>query len=182
MVYWVRPARVAALRRELAHGRECKISARTHSRPATHVSACGESTRSAGDVEDARRLLAGISRWRAAEEPPHDGQQDPLSMQLADELHQHGYAVDLGVGQSHFRVDLGVRKDGEAGYRLGILVDTLASYEQSDALERDMLRPRLLRDFGWRVTAVLAKDWYESRQRELARLLELLEGREVRLS
>jgi hypothetical protein len=40
-----------------------------------------------------------------------------------------------------------------------------------------MLRPRLLRAFGWRVTTVLAKDWYESPQRELQRLLGLLEGR-----
>jgi hypothetical protein len=67
-----------------------------------------------------------------------------------------------------------VRRPGESRYALGILVDTLASYEQSEALEREVMRPRLLRDFGWRVTTVLAKDWYEDSQAELARISELL--------
>jgi hypothetical protein len=124
---------------------------------------------SEGNVADAGRLLASISRWRNAEDRRHEAATDPLSVQIAGELRRHGYIVDLGVGQSHFRVDLGVRRDGEAAYRLGILVDTLTSYEQFEPLERDMLRPRLLATFGWRVATVLAKDWYEDPRRELAR-------------
>jgi hypothetical protein len=50
---------------------------------------------------------------------------------------------------------------------------------ESEPLERDMMRPRLLRAFGWNVTSVLAKDWYEDRQAELGRLLALLEREPV---
>jgi hypothetical protein len=33
----------------------------------------------------------------------------------------------------------------------------------------------LLREFGWQVTTVLSKDWYESPDTELERLQKLLE-------
>ena len=68
------------------------------------------------------------------------------------------------------------RKAGEAAYRLGILLDNEAYYDQADLLERDMMRPRLLRDFGWKATVVLAKDWYQDRAAVLDRCLRLLEG------
>jgi hypothetical protein len=69
---------------------------------------------------------------------------------------------------------LAVRRPGDAVYQLGILVDTLAHYEQSDPLERDMMRPRLLRAFGWKLASVLAKDWHADRDAELQGLLHLL--------
>ena len=62
----------------------------------------------------------------------------------------------------------------DAVYWLGILADTFTHYEQSEPLERDMMRPRLLRAFGWKVTSVLAKDWYEDQAAEIARLPEML--------
>ena len=39
-----------------------------------------------------------------------------------------------------------------------------------------MMRPRLLRDFGWQVAVVLAKDWYADRDGVLRRILERLQG------
>jgi len=86
--------------------------------------------------------------------------------------------IDRAVGQSHFRCDLAVRREGDDAYRLGILVDNQAYYEQSDLLERDMMRPKLLRNFGWKVAFVLAKDWYEDRAAVLDHLRRLLEGEE----
>jgi predicted DNA-binding WGR domain protein len=56
------------------------------------------------------------------------------------------------------------------------LIDTPIQYEQVESLERDVLRPRLLHNFGWQVTSVLAKDWYENNQQEIDRLLTILAG------
>jgi hypothetical protein len=56
-----------------------------------------------------------------------------------------------------------------------VLVDAAAAEDQVDALEREVLRPRLLRTFGWRMTNVLAKDWWFDPQAELDRLVRLLE-------
>ena len=128
---------------------------------------------SAGDVPSARRVLAGISRWREGDELAAAG-NDPLCLQIAAALRSRGFLVEEGVGQSHFRVDLAASRAGDSEYRLGILTDTFTHYEQSEPLERDMMRPRLLRAFGWKVTSVLAKDWYDNQGAEIERLLELL--------
>jgi predicted DNA-binding WGR domain protein len=71
---------------------------------------------------------------------------------------------------------LAVRRPGDSVYRLGVLIDTASYYEQSDVLERDVMRPRLLRNFGWSVCQVFAKDWYLERERVVERLLRLLAG------
>jgi predicted DNA-binding WGR domain protein len=126
---------------------------------------------SQADLTSAQRVLNGISRWRESPSDVGRAATDAVVDQLAAALRSHGYVVDQNVGQSHFRVDLAVRRPTDAAYCLGIVVDTHASYEQSDPLERDMLRPRLLRAFSWRPECVLAKDWYEDPDKELQRLL-----------
>ena len=117
-----------------------------------------------------------MSRWQAASDDPGGDAGDPLAEQVAAALEARGYIVDRAVGQSHFRCDLAVRREGETVYRLAILLDNDNYYDQSDLLERDLMRPKLLRDFGWTVAFVLAKDWYEDRAAVLARLDRLLAG------
>jgi hypothetical protein len=131
---------------------------------------------SAGDVPTAQRVLSSITRWKERLAPATAPADDAVVQQLSALLRERGYIVDQGVGQSHFRVDLAVRLAGEADYRLGILVDTPLQYEQAEPLERDVMRPRLLRAFGWRVESVLGKDWYENPKQELDRLVRVLEG------
>ena len=130
---------------------------------------------SGGDGESAQRVLRGMSRWQTA---PEDGEAtaEPVVDEIAAALLARGLRVDRSIGQSHFRCDLAVCRPGDEGYRLGILVDTASYYDQPDILERDMMRPKLLRDFGWKTAFVLAKDWYEDRQRVLDRLIRLIEG------
>ena len=89
-------------------------------------------------------------------------------------MRERGFLVERSLGHSHFRVDLAVRCPGDRQHRLGVLIDTPLQYEQSEPLERDVMRPQLLREFGWRVESVLAKDWCEHRDRELARILAAL--------
>jgi len=115
---------------------------------------------SAGDQQTVRRTLRDIN-------PVDTGRSSAASThividQLARRLQQRGFEVDREVGQSDFRCDLAVRSPGENRYRLGILVDTERYYRAEDILERDLLRPRLLRHFGWKIVFVLTKDWFEN--------------------
>jgi hypothetical protein len=131
---------------------------------------------STGNSEVVHRVLHGMSRWQAASDDLGVEALDPVAEQVAAALAERGYMVDRAVGQSHFRCDLAVRRQGDTTYRLAILLDNDSYYDQSDLLERDLMRPKLLRDFGWNVTFVLAKDWYEDRDAELKRLEQLLAG------
>jgi predicted DNA-binding WGR domain protein len=100
---------------------------------------------------------------------------DVVVEQLAAALRARGYQVDLYVGQSSFRCDLAVRRAGERTYCAGILVDTEAYYQQSDILERDVMRPKLLESFGWKVKHVFAKDWYHSSSAVLEATVRFIE-------
>jgi hypothetical protein len=129
---------------------------------------------SVGDQAAAQQVLRTIApyahRQATPDQVPHAFQE-----QLAAALIQRGYAVDQGVGQSHFRCDLAVRRPEESVYRLGIFLDGDAYYAQANVLERDMLRPRLLRAFGWRTVHILAKDWYDDPEKVVERLVKSIE-------
>jgi predicted DNA-binding WGR domain protein len=130
---------------------------------------------SVGDLDTARRTLREILGRPEDATLPTDATTDVVVNQLAGALREHGYEVDLDVGQSSFRCDLAVRRPDEPAYRAGILVDTDAYYKQNDLLERDVMRPSLLQGFGWRIKHVLAKDWYQNRSSTLESLLRFLE-------
>ncbi|WP_153558378.1 AAA domain-containing protein [Roseimaritima sediminicola] len=128
---------------------------------------------SVGDVAAARRVLENVSLGAT---PPQRTLKMPevLADQLTEAITERGFVVDRDVGQSHFRCDLAVRSEGDTAYRLGILIDGHRYYQQRDIVERDLLRPQLLEAFGWRLTHVLAKDWYEDSAAVMNRIEGLL--------
>ena len=126
---------------------------------------------STGDFESATQILHGMSRWQDSREV--DTGKSVLAESIAKHLSNRGFIVDQNIGQSHFRCDLAIRKPGDDVYRLGILLDNKSHYEESDILERDIMRPRLLKAFGWNIATVIAKDWQSDRDREIERLASL---------
>ena len=132
---------------------------------------------SCGDISASHRVLHGLAVWKDLE-PQSEMPHGAVARQIAAAMIQRGYSVDLGVGMSHFRCDIAARRHGEQEYRLGILVDTDSHYRHDDLLEREMLRPQLLRDFGWTITHVLARDWYVDRGAVLDRLVQMIENRQ----
>jgi hypothetical protein len=117
---------------------------------------------SVGDLDTARQTLREMLVRPEGSASSEEGSAEVVIDQLAARLRARGYEIDLKVGQSNFRCDLAVRRPGELSYRAGILVDTQAYYQQNDIVERDVMRPRLLEAFGWRIQHVLAKDWYQN--------------------
>lgn len=126
------------------------------------------------DVQGAQLALQQLSRLRGREqETPLE--LDPVTESISKALLARGFLLDNQVGQSHFRINIALYAQDEPNYRLGILVDTPTAYRQSDPWERDVMRPRLLRDFGWRTLQVLGKDWWSDPEGELARIIEAFE-------
>jgi hypothetical protein len=127
---------------------------------------------SIGDAQTVRRILWEINPAESTTKstPPANVVIIQLSKRLAD----RGYEVETNVGQSGFRCDLAVRAPGERRYRLGIMVDTDSYYQNTNVLERDLLRPRLLRSFGWDTVQVLTKNWFEDSNAVLAAIEQKL--------
>ncbi|MEO2016681.1 MAG: AAA domain-containing protein [Fuerstiella sp.] len=128
---------------------------------------------SAGRSDTVANVLRSLSGRDDTTLLPTDD-MEILVRQIADELNERGFEADLNVGQSHFRCDLAIRRDGDQEYRLGILVDNQQWYRQSDLLERELMKPQLLMAFGWNICVVLARDWYHNKDEVLQTLDGLL--------
>ncbi len=123
---------------------------------------------SVGDDAGARQVidLLGGKRQARLRQAIH-----PVVAQLRAALEAQGLLVDTDIGQSGLRCDIGVRKHGDAVYRLGILVDTDSHYDTADLLERYLQQPGLMAGAGWNLERVFSKDWIEDPDKVLARLL-----------
>jgi predicted DNA-binding WGR domain protein len=130
---------------------------------------------SAGDLGLATVVLKALNPGGAGARL--DGAaHDAVVARLAESLGARGLEVELSVGHSHFRCDLAVKKPGDPQFSLAVFVDTESFYRERDVLEREVLRPKLLRAFGWTVAHVLAKDWHEDPEAIVRRLEGLLRG------
>ncbi len=113
---------------------------------------------STGDAKSAAAVLHAMAPWNTDSVKRDD--VSPVLLDMAAKLAEHNLQCDFYVGRSEFRCDIGVKMEGDAKYRLGILVDVDGYYQLDvDLLDRELFRPRLLRIFGWDVYSVLVKDW-----------------------
>ena len=130
---------------------------------------------STGEWEEAARVLGEMTLDRADDD--RAGATDTVVDSVAAALTERGWEVERDVGQSSFRCDLGVRKEGEPEFRLAVIVDTDRHWANRDRLESFYLRPQVLRAFGWNVAFVLARDWYADRDGAIERLEKELRRR-----
>ena len=133
---------------------------------------------SEGNIPAVQNVLRDLARWRDLEAPEKESRPEVVREQLAGKLREAGFEVDHSIGHSEFQCDLGVYKKGEPIYRLGILIDGEAHYQQSDVLERDLMRPRLLRAFGWHTHRILTIDWFSRADEVFQEILAVLEAAE----
>ncbi len=121
---------------------------------------------STGATEEANLALQSYKSRDAATPTRSPGSLDE---RLARALVERGYEVDLGVGTSQFRCNLGIRKRGDASYRLGILIDD-PSHQERAVDELLHAQPSVLQNFGWTTLTILHKDWYTDRALVLQRI------------
>jgi predicted DNA-binding WGR domain protein len=129
---------------------------------------------SAGDTATSRRVLQASNP--TGTKSGHSVREESVATQLATALRERGLVADANVGQSEFRLALAVRRNGDNVHTLGVLIDDGAHYAQRDLLERFLLRPSVLRAFGWRVVQVFSKDWLHDRDGVLRQIEDALEG------
>jgi very-short-patch-repair endonuclease len=91
-------------------------------------------------------------------------------------LKERGYAVDVQVGVAGFFIDLAVQHPAKPGaYVLGIECDGASYHSGRSARDRDRLRQEILENLGWRIHRIWSTDWFKSRSNEVKRLLGRIE-------
>lgn len=112
--------------------------------------------------------------------PSGKDSDSPFEDAVADAIRTHGYTVDLQVGTGGFLIDLGIVDPSNPGqYILGIECDGAKYHSAKSARDRDRLRQEVLENLGWKIHRIWSSDWFSNPDRELRKVLEVLEDAKI---
>ncbi|MEQ9398187.1 MAG: DUF3320 domain-containing protein [Longimicrobiales bacterium] len=100
----------------------------------------------------------------------------PFEKAVIKALESRGYRTVPQVGDSGYRIDIGVLDPERAGrYVCGIECDGASYHSAATVRDRDRLRQQVLEDRGWDIHRVWSTDWFHSPRQETERLVQLIE-------
>lgn len=132
-------------------------------------------TRATG-VADLKTFLdfaeRGQQALREASGPTAHGDfESPFEKDVCEALRARGHQVDVQIGCSGYRIDLGVIDPNRPGrYLLGIECDGAFYHSARTARDRDRIRQAILSDLGWKLYRVWSSDWWNNREASLAKI------------
>jgi very-short-patch-repair endonuclease len=104
-----------------------------------------------------------------------------FELEVRERLSERGYQVDLQIGVSGFRIDLGIRHpDHPERFLAGIECDGAQYHSSPSARDRDRLREQVLVGLGWEIIRVWSTDWFADPTAETAKLTKRLEALRAR--
>ena len=96
--------------------------------------------------------------------------------QICSALSQAGYRFQTDVGHSGFKIDIGVYDpDDSDEYLLGILLDGEFYQKSGNTKDREISQICVLKGLGWTLHRIWAMDWWDNREKEIEKLLKLLD-------
>jgi hypothetical protein len=129
---------------------------------------------SEGDLARKTNILDLLKRPTNPLQP--DGElESPLEEEVRLTLEKLGYTVHSQIGESGFRIDLGVlHPDPAQGYMLGVECDGATYHSSRSARIRNVWREKILKKRGWRLHRIWSTKWWYNRAEEIERLDQVL--------
>lgn len=107
----------------------------------------------------------------------------PFEEYVGNLMKDSGYEVEYQVGQSGFRIDIGVKHPSfPYGYIAGIECDGAAYHSSKSARDRDRLRQDILETHGWRIYRIWSTDWFNDPHKEGQKLIKWLDNQRAELT
>lgn len=98
-----------------------------------------------------------------------------FEVEVHDFLVENGYSVDMQVGCSNFKIDIGLKHPDTSNYVLAIECDGATYHSSRNARDRDRLRQEILENMGWRFYRIWSTDWFKNNIVAKERLLEAVQ-------
>lgn len=110
----------------------------------------------------------------------HGVKYDGIIDELCKSLENAGYKYQKNVGHSKFKIDVAIVNPYNADeYLLGIMLDG-DSYRQSvNTKDREVSQISVLTSLGWELHRIWTMDWWDNKQKEIEKVLKILEDRKV---
>ncbi|MBD3920951.1 DUF3320 domain-containing protein [Paenibacillus sp. PR3] len=106
--------------------------------------------------------------------------QHGFEAQIAEQLREQGYKVDLHVGTSGYRMDLAIVDPTDPGhYVLAVLTDGMSYREGATARDREVLREQVLRQLGWRIHRVWSLDWLDNPAKVIGQIVHAIQAAQM---
>ena len=86
-----------------------------------------------------------------------------------------GYTVYTNLGNTSYKLSLGVYDSKLSRFVLGIECDYSAYNSSESVLERDVYRIKFLESRGWKIVRIWSRDWWQSPKKVLNKLSSLIE-------
>lgn len=131
---------------------------------------------SSADYDEVKKILASFDA-----RPKISGKTGSYEERIKEGLEKMGYKVYSGLGNTRYKLSLGVYDEGLGRFVLGIECDDRAYESGADVLERDVYRIKFLENRGWKIVRVWSRDWWQSEKRVLASLADSIESEKTRL-
>ncbi|MBR1747175.1 MAG: DUF4011 domain-containing protein [Clostridia bacterium] len=131
---------------------------------------------SSGKQDEAKRILASF-----------DGLAKPSSEigsyeeQIKEGLEKMGYTVYSNLGNTYYKLSLGIYDKTLNRFILGIECDYRAYQSSDNALERDVYRIKFLESRGWKIIRVWSRDWWQSPKKVLSELSSIIDAEREKL-
>lgn len=95
---------------------------------------------------------------------------------ICQQIGNAGFTCQKAVGHSRFKVDIAVVNPyNEEEYLLGIMLDGESYRQSANTKDREVAQISVLKGLGWELHRVWTMDWWDNREKEIAKLLNLLE-------
>ena len=89
-----------------------------------------------------------------------------------------GYKYQKDVGHSKFKIDIAIINPyNKDEYLLGIMMDGDSYRQSANTRDREVAQIAVLRSLGWQLHRIWTMDWWDNKQKELDKLMNLLEKR-----
>ena len=99
---------------------------------------------------------------------------------ICQEIADAGFQYQKAVGHSRFKVDIAVINPyNEEEYLLGILLDGDSYQQSANTKDREIAQISVLEGLGWTLHRVWTMDWWDNREKEIHKLLQILEQKKA---
>lgn len=100
--------------------------------------------------------------------------------ELCSALESSGYKYQKDVGHSKFKVDVAVVNPYDSDeYLLGIMMDGDSYRQSANTKDREVSQISVLTGLGWELHRIWTMDWWDNKQKEIDKVLEILENKKT---
>ncbi len=125
---------------------------------------------SGGNNSEVRAVLGTFNAGKKIAEPIGAYEE-----RIKQGLESMGYTVYTNLGNTSYKLSLGVYDNELGRFVLGIECDYQAYGSSESVLERDVYRIKFLESRGWKIVRIWSRDWWQSPKQVLRHLSEIIE-------